>query len=54
MIQYIDEFSCRGFDARSIFRFIGGINKGRPNGGDVENAKAFSRKLVAVKFKIRS
>jgi hypothetical protein len=40
------EFSCRGFDTFGVFRFIGGISKGRPNGRDLEQARNFVQDLL--------
>jgi len=36
-------FSCKGYDTYGIFKWIGGISKGRPNNEDIENAKEFVR-----------
>ena len=41
----IGEFSCRGFDTFGPFKLIGGINKGRPNEKDLEQAEIFARGL---------
>lgn len=43
--EIIDEFSCRGFNTNSFLRLVGGINKGRPNAEDLQQAKAFAHKL---------
>lgn len=42
----IDEFSCVGFNTNSFLKLFGGINKGRPNEKDLENARDFARCLV--------
>jgi flavodoxin len=39
------EYCCKGFDTYGPFRFIGGINKGRPNENDIIAAKSFARDL---------
>jgi flavodoxin len=39
------EFSCKGFDTWGQFKIIGGINKGRPNEHDLENARKFAEEL---------
>ena len=39
------EFSCRGFDTCGVLKFIGGINKGRPDERDLRNADEFGRKI---------
>jgi len=42
-----DEFSCAALDTNSVLKYFGGINKGKPNMEDFENAKAFARGLAA-------
>lgn len=39
-------FSCRGWDTWLPLRLIGGLNKGRPNAEDIENARAFARQFA--------
>ena len=41
----VDEFSCPGFNTNSLLRFIGGINKGRPNAEDLIEAEQFALNL---------
>ena len=41
----LDSFSCRGLDTFGPLRLIGGLNKGRPNQGDLERAGAFAARL---------
>lgn len=41
-----DEFSCQGLNTNAFLKVFGGINKGRPNADDLDNARAFA---VAVK-----
>ena len=41
----VDEFSCPGFNTNSFLRFIGGINKGRPNTEDLKKAEQFALSL---------
>jgi flavodoxin len=43
--EVIGSFSCRGFDTVGPFRFIGGINRGRPNDYDLDRAAAFAARL---------
>ncbi|MFY4722909.1 flavodoxin family protein [Streptomyces sp. LaBMicrA B280] len=38
-------FSCRAFDTWTPFKLIGGINKRRPNAGDLAAARAFAGRL---------
>jgi flavodoxin len=42
----INEFHCRGFNTNSVLKFVGGMNKGRPNAEDLNEAKVFAKKLV--------
>ncbi len=41
----VDEFGCVGFNTNSFLTLFGGINKGRPNAEDLQQAKEFARKL---------
>jgi len=41
----LDSFSCRGLDTVGPLRFIGGVNKGRPNDRDLDRAAAFALRL---------
>ncbi len=41
----LGSFSCRGFDAVGPLRFVGGVNKGRPNADDLDKAAAFASKV---------
>jgi len=43
--ERIGEFSCKGFDDVGPLKLFGGLNKGRPNKKDVENAKKFAKSL---------
>lgn len=43
--EVIGSFSCRGFDTVGPFGFIGGINRGRPNGHDLDRAAGFAARL---------
>ncbi|MET9323902.1 flavodoxin family protein [Streptomyces sp. NPDC003038] len=38
-------FSCRAFDTWTPFKLVGGINKKRPNAGDLAAARAFAERL---------
>ena len=35
----VDEFACKGFNTNSFLRYIGGMNKGRPNENDQKDAE---------------
>ena len=41
----LNEFSCQGFSTYGPLKFIGGINKGRPNTEDIEKARLFAQEL---------
>lgn len=45
------EFSCKGFNTNSFLQYIGGMNKGRPNGEDMKNANAFAWRLLEAGMK---
>jgi flavodoxin len=42
----IGEFGCAGWNTNSIYRFLGGLNKGKPDAGDLRNAEAFARDMM--------
>jgi len=44
--EIVGEFACKGWDSYSVLRLVGGINKGRPNGEDLERAATFASGLV--------
>ena len=39
------EFSCKGFNTNSFLRFIGGMNRGRPDAKDLKDAEEFAQNL---------
>ena len=41
----VGEFGCKGFNTNSVLKLIGGINRGRPNEEDIQDAKVFARQL---------
>ncbi len=41
----IDEFNCHGFNTNSFLKVFGGMNKGRPNQEDLQNAEDFAQNL---------
>ncbi len=41
----LDSFACRGLDTVGPLRFVGGVNKGRPNDRDLDRAAAFAVRL---------
>lgn len=44
--EVIGKFSCKAFDVWGPLKLIGGINKGRPNAGDLEKAEKFIKELT--------
>ena len=40
------EFSCKGYNTNSFLKYIGGMNKGRPNNEDIKMAKEFAKQLL--------
>ena len=44
--QIVGEFSCKGFDTFSLLKIFGGINKGRPDVNDLQEAGMFARNLM--------
>jgi len=43
--EIVGEFNCLGWDTVGPLKFIGGINKGRPNEKDIKRAKEFARMI---------
>jgi flavodoxin len=43
--EVVGEFNCPGYDTYSILKFIGGINRGRPDQKDVDRARRFAQSL---------
>lgn len=44
--EIIDEFACKGYNTNSFLKYIGGMNRGRPNDKDLQNAEEFARKMM--------
>ncbi|MBZ9570096.1 flavodoxin family protein [Methanobrevibacter sp. TMH8] len=42
----IANFTCKCFDTFGPLKLVGGINKGRPNEEDLDNAKNFAKSLL--------
>ena len=40
------EFGCAGWNTNSFLKYLGGLNKGRPNADDLKNAEAFAREMM--------
>jgi len=41
----VNEFGCKGYNTNSVLKYIGGMNKNRPNDEDLKNAEDFAREL---------
>ena len=41
----VDEFQCKGFNTNSFMKWFGGMNKGRPNAEDLQQAEVFAQNL---------
>jgi flavodoxin len=41
----VNEFQCKGFNTNSFMRFLGGMNRGRPNSKDLKDAETFALNL---------
>jgi flavodoxin len=41
----VGEFACHGFNTNSFMRYLGGMNKGRPNAENLRNAEEFVQNL---------
>ncbi len=44
----IDEFYCKGFNKNSFLKYLGGMNKGRPNEEDFIRVKTFANNLKNI------
>jgi flavodoxin len=43
--RIVDEFQCKGFNTNVFLKYIGGMNKGRPNEEDFKRAEEFAQNL---------
>lgn len=43
----VDEFACKGFNTNSFLKYVGGMNRGRPNAEDLKLAEKFALSLLA-------
>lgn len=41
----VDEFACKGHNTNSFLKYIGGMNRGRPNAEDLRQAEEFATGL---------
>lgn len=42
----VDEFACKGYNTNSFLKYLGGMNKGRPNADDLKHAEEFAQNLM--------
>lgn len=45
--EVIGDFGCAGWNTNRFLSYFGGLNKGRPDAGDLTNAEAFAREMLA-------
>jgi len=48
--EIVGEFNCLGWDTVGPLKFVGGINRGKPNEKDIQRAKEFAKKLENNEF----
>ncbi len=44
-VEFLDCFSCRGFDTHSLYQLVGGRNQGHPDLRDLYHAEIFANRL---------
>jgi len=44
--EIVGDFNCPGWVTFGLLRLIGGVNKGKPDESDIENARKFARELT--------
>jgi flavodoxin len=44
--RVVGDFACKGWDTYGWFKFVGGINRKRPNEKDLNGAREFAKKLI--------
>lgn len=42
----VGEFSCKGFNTNSFLKYLGGMNKGKPDSEDLKHAEEFALSLL--------
>jgi flavodoxin len=45
--EIVGDFNCAGYNTNSFLKYIGGLNKGRPNAEDLKRAEEFAHHLMA-------
>jgi flavodoxin len=43
----VGEFSCKGYNTNSFLKFVGGLNKGKPDENDFREAEEFALALLS-------
>lgn len=46
--RVVGEFSCKGYNTNSFLKYFGGMNKGRPNEEDIQNAREFAKRMLSA------
>ncbi len=44
--RVVGEFSCKGYNTNSFLKYLGGMNKDRPNEEDIRNAGMFAKSMI--------
>jgi flavodoxin len=44
----VDEYQCVGFNTNSFLKYLGGMNKGRPNTKDLQEVEAVAQKMKTL------
>lgn len=44
--KIVGEFSCKGFNTNSFLKYLGGMNKGKPDNEDLKHAEEFALRLI--------
>jgi flavodoxin len=50
--EVIDEFNCAGFNTNVFLKYFGGVNKGRPDNGDLAQAEKFAYGIITRQSRI--
>jgi len=47
-IRVLGDFNCKGWNTHGPEALLGGMNKGKPDAGDLENARQFAAEMKAA------
>jgi len=50
----VNDFQCKGFNTNSFLKYLGGMNKGRPNTEDLEHTREFAESLKLELQEVKS